>query len=243
MLGSVVWRLLCTVIKMHSQAQMTSLIETCRAEAIIARLSPHLSAKRKQKIEAVISRRAEGIAVGLESTYDIHNANAVVRSMDCLGFDVLHMISPATQFSPTRRITRGAGNWVFVHQQACMGRFIAQAKKSGVGLAAATPEAELTSESIPLDRPLCLLFGNEHEGLSQQALDSVDYRFRLPMYGMTQSFNLSVSVALTLNNIRQRLGEFDRVVENLLFKRAFYYMNSINSKHLQVLMQENLIIQ
>ncbi len=53
-------------------------------------------------------------------------------------------------------------------------------------------------ENLPIDGKIALVFGTEMEGLSQQALDMADEYVKIPMYGFTESFNISVSAALSL---------------------------------------------
>lgn len=58
--------------------------------------------------------------------------------------------------------------------------------------------------NLPLDRPIALLFGNELEGLSEVALAQADRHLSIPMYGFSESFNISVSTALCLQSICDR---------------------------------------
>jgi tRNA (guanosine-2'-O-)-methyltransferase len=72
-----------------------------------------------------------------------------------------------------------------------------------------TPDAELSIFDLPLDQPLALSFGTEWEGISDEIREIADYKVGIPMVGFTESFNVSVSVALTLQALRQRLIESD----------------------------------
>ena len=53
------------------------------------------------------------------------------------------------------------------------------------------------------------MFGTEEQGLSQEALEAADATLRLPMYGFTQSYNISIAVALTLSRLVERLRNSD----------------------------------
>ena len=60
---------------------------------------------------------------------------------------------------------------------------------------------------MPLEKPIALFFGTERRGLSQELINEADLLVHLPMYGFTESFNISVSVAIALNTLRQRLDK------------------------------------
>jgi tRNA (guanosine-2'-O-)-methyltransferase len=89
-----------------------------------------------------------------------------------------------------------------------------QLKTEGFAIAV----THLGDDSIPytqfdFTRPTALVFGGEHVGISPQALARADAKIRIPMFGMVQSLNLSVSVGIILYEaVRQRLssGLFDR---------------------------------
>ncbi|MGB4327319.1 MAG: TrmH family RNA methyltransferase, partial [Tenuifilum sp.] len=52
---------------------------------------------------------------------------------------------------------------------------------------------------------IALLFGTELTGLSKLALKNADEYVRIPMFGFTESYNISVSVAITLYELTNRI--------------------------------------
>ena len=70
-------------------------------------------------------------------------------------------------------------------------------------------EAAFAPEDLPLDKPVALLMGSEHEGLSDYALEYADYAVKIPMTGFLESFNVSVSAAVCLYILTRRLKEQD----------------------------------
>ena len=64
-------------------------------------------------------------------------------------------------------------------------------------------------QNLSLDKPLALLFGTEKEGLTPEALEMADEYVKIPMFGFTESFNVSVSAALSLQVLAHRLRETD----------------------------------
>ena len=107
-----------------------------------------------------------------------------------------------------------------------------------VDASAVRPPAEgglkevLPLDKIPLDHPVCLVFGNEIRGLSPQAVRSCEHLFTIPMYGMTESLNLSVSAAIslyeTLRRKRMLLGRpGDLTTEQLQVEKGWLLYNAI----------------
>ncbi len=70
---------------------------------------------------------------------------------------------------------------------------------------ATSPHAEMSLFDLPMDKPVCLLFGSEKRGLSDTATALADEVIHIPMFGFTESFNISVSVALCLQILRQKM--------------------------------------
>ena len=49
---------------------------------------------------------------------------------------------------------------------------------------------------MDISQPIALVFGTEKTGLSETAIKNADGFVKIPMYGFTESFNISVSAAL-----------------------------------------------
>ena len=81
---------------------------------------------------------------------------------------------------------------------------------------------------IDVSHPVCLVFGSEHSGLSKRALAMTEHRFTVPMHGMVESFNVSVSAALALWEVTQRrrrhLGAAGDLGNDDAVARAFFYL-------------------
>ena len=52
---------------------------------------------------------------------------------------------------------------------------------------------------------VAIVFGNELRGASDYALKHCDTKVRIPMFGFTESLNISVSVAISLNTFMSKL--------------------------------------
>jgi tRNA (guanosine-2'-O-)-methyltransferase len=166
--------------------------------------------EREQRVRAVAARRQRGVVV-LEDIASRYNAAAVYRTVEAIGFQQVWLIfGRAEPFDPRltgQRAATSAAHWLdfrtFDSTDACL----AQLKCDDFTLAATVigDAAESIYEADLAAPDLALLIGNEETGLSQGAIDAADLRITIPMSGMMQSLNLSVTAALCLSQIvRQR---------------------------------------
>ena len=171
-------------------------------------LASCISDSRKSRIASAVALRTNTVAVLLENINNEGNENAVVRSMDALGFQNLHRCT-APDISlrsrrpkgrhPYMRTDSGARNWITIHNWADVTTCIRHLKDDcGYKVAVASPDASVPISKVEFTQKLAVAFGNEKNGVSEPLLRMSDLRFSLPMCGFVQSFNVSVSVAITL---------------------------------------------
>ena len=184
--------------------------------------------ERRAKIERVIAGRLKGLACVCENFEKTHNAAAILRTCEALGILNVYIIEEDVPFQPARGVTQGAEKWLFLHRFRRAERALAALKEAGYALYAAVPgEGSLSLEELPVDRPLALAFGAEATGLSEKLLSACQGTFRIPMWGFSQSLNVSVAAAIALYTCararRERLGsEGDLSPEELSRLRARY---------------------
>lgn len=181
-------------------------------QGLTAYLGNFLTLERKATIEKVLSYRTPYITVALEDIHTSQNAGAVLRNCDSFGIQHVHIIEQTTSFKVNLNVTRGCQKWLSVHryanQQGNTANCIAALKAQGFMIFATTPHGDgLALQNLPLNTPVALLFGNELDGLSETALAQADDHLKIPMYGFSESFNISVSTALCLQSICDRLRQ------------------------------------
>lgn len=168
-------------------------------------LSPRLSPTRRERMLHVASQRTRHLRLVLQDVFDPHNVGACLRSAEAFGILCCDQVNLYQKFGKISTVSRGADQWLEVRRFTDFEFYTKGLKAKGFKVAAAYPAATAMPLSVlPLDEPLAVVFGNEREGLHQAWLEHVDYRFTIPMYGMVESFNVSVSVALTLHSLSQR---------------------------------------
>lgn len=179
---------------------------------LIRHLSSCVTDKRLSQFEKVLSQRTSYITVVLENIFQPLNASAVLRSCDCFGIQDIHIIEDRNEFNPDREVAMGSSNWLNImryNQKKGLSDCISKLKSQGYRIVATTPHSK---NSIKLndfeieDGKTALLFGTELTGLSEDALSMADLHLNVPMYGFTESFNLSVCAAICLNEMKQKLN-------------------------------------
>jgi tRNA (guanosine-2'-O-)-methyltransferase len=170
--------------------------------------------EKVEKFERIAAQRTRYLTIVVENLYQDHNASAVMRSCDCFGIQDLHVIEKGNKFNVNREIAMGAGKWVDSFQYADKlyptKKCINKLKEKGYKIVATTPHTnDIEIQDLDLSKPVALLFGTEQSGLSETALDMADEFVKIPMYGFTESFNISVSAALCIMTLRQKLEEME----------------------------------
>jgi tRNA (guanosine-2'-O-)-methyltransferase len=183
---------------------ISRIIERHGPEAVCAALAPMLTVERIARIDEVLAARLASVVTVVEDTYDPRNAAATIRTTEAIGLGELHVIEAAERFSVAGGVTRGAHRWVELHRWGSAEAAIGALRARGFRVFATLPGAPHTVEDVDVTSPLAVVFGNEHAGLSRAAVGSCDGALGVPMFGFTESYNLSVTVALAMSRIAAR---------------------------------------
>jgi tRNA (guanosine-2'-O-)-methyltransferase len=186
------------------KVNIDQLIRQYGPDRITEVLRPYLTEDRVQRIEQVLASRLSGLTVAIENLHDPHNGAAVVRSLEAVGLTTLHVAEPVEQFQFSPAVTIGAEKWVRILRHQGFSACASILRGAGFHMYAACPGATVDVASVDVSKPTVLVFGNEHEGLSQRSIDACDGQVGIPMYGFTQSLNLSVSVAVCMFQLAAR---------------------------------------
>jgi len=165
---------------------------------------------RQSKIIKMINNRQEGVIV-LENIADEHNAAAVWRSADAFGFQKIYLVfSVEKSFNPKKvgkKSSASANKWLSFKTFKSINECYKELKNEGYKIYATVLDEDsknLQSTIFSL-RKIALVFGNEHRGLSEEAIKGADEKIYIPMKGMVQSLNLSVSAGILMYEVsRQR---------------------------------------
>ncbi len=177
---------------------------------LLKHLMGFITEERKTRFSEVIQNRTRHISIVLEDIYQPHNASAVLRTCDLTGIQDVHIIENKNEYNINPEVALGSSKWLSLKKyndgENNTISAINALKDNGYKIVATTPHKQSYDlTDIPLDNKLAIIFGTELTGISDIAINESDSFLRIPMYGFTESYNISVSAALTLYTLSQRL--------------------------------------
>lgn len=181
---------------------------------LIDHLAQFVTEARKERILEVLQNRTRHITVVLEDLYQTQNISAVMRTCDCYGIQDAYIVENRNEFEIHKDISMGADKWLtlhhYPHAEHNMKQCIDDLHAKGYTVVATLPdEKKTTIQDLPIDKKTAFLFGTELTGLSDEAVQYADCNALIPMYGFTESFNISNSAAIILSNFSERLRHSD----------------------------------
>lgn len=185
---------------------MFSQYTTAEKQQLYDALGEFYSERRKQLFDQLVLNRTRHICVMVEDIYQSHNASAVLRSCDCFGVQDIHVVEQHNRFNPNSEVAMGSDKWLDVFKYKHTLEAYDTLRRQGYQIIATTPhENDMKIDAIDITRPTVLVFGTELTGLTQEAIDHADGYAKIPMYGFTESYNISVSAALSLFSVTERM--------------------------------------
>ncbi len=182
-------------------------------EKVLAEFYDIITESKMEKYEHIASERTKHITIVMENIQKDHNASAVLRTCDCFGIQNLHAIEKSVNYEIQRDIALGAGNWVDLHSHSNgdspTKNCLIELKQKGYQIIATSPHTERSIQDLDITQPIALVFGTEKHGISKETEEYADQLVKIPMYGFTESFNISVSAAIALNILRTKLQNSD----------------------------------
>lgn len=177
-------------------------------------MSHFVTEPRKARLEEVLSNRTRHVTVVLEDLYQTQNISAVMRSCECYGIQDAYIVENRNEFEIHKDISMGADKWLtlhhYPHAEHNMKQCIDDLHAKGYTVVATLPdEKKTTIQDLPIDRKTAFLFGTELTGLSEEAVQYADCNALIPMYGFTESFNISNSAAIILSHFSERMRHSD----------------------------------
>jgi tRNA (guanosine-2'-O-)-methyltransferase len=177
---------------------------------LLAYFSSFLTENRQMKFREVLSKRTKYITVMLEDISHSQNASAILRTCDLTGVMDVHIVENKFRYEVNPDVTVGSTQWLrmtkFNKGKNNTADAISHLKSKGYRIVATSPHHEnFSPETLPLDKPVAIIFGTEKEGLSEEAVNQADAFIRIPMVGFTESYNVSVSAAIVLYTLTNRM--------------------------------------
>jgi tRNA (guanosine-2'-O-)-methyltransferase len=175
-----------------------------------------MTTERQKKIESVLAKRQNNLTVVLENVFDPHNISAVMRSCDAVGIMEIYVLNTKiprhTKWG--ERSSSSAHKWLTVHQHTDIVECLQELKKKYEKIFTTHLSSDAVSlYEVDLTENVALVFGNEHDGVSEELRNLCDGNFIIPQVGMIRSLNISVACAVTLYEAfrqKQKAGHYQK---------------------------------
>ncbi len=160
-----------------------------------------MTPERHNRLISVLNKRQGDITIVLENVFDPHNISAVMRTCDAVGVQEIYVLN--TRIPPHKKwgakSSSSAAKWLTIHQfenaEEC---FSSLRKRYSTILTTHLSSDAISLHKIDFTKNIALVFGNEHNGVSEEIRTLADGNFIIPQVGIIQSLNISVACAVTL---------------------------------------------
>ena len=189
-----------------------------------------LTDNRKERFLNVLKNRTNHFTIAVEDIFQMHNTSAVMRSCEVFGIQELNVIEQRYGKSIDKEIAMGAQKWVDINAFDSISGCVDSLKAKGYQIIATTPhENDCLMDDFDISKPSALFFGTERDGLSEEILQKADGFLKIPMVGFTESLNISVSAAIIIQNLMNRLRNSDinwHLSEDEILKKRLQWASS-----------------
>ena len=181
-------------------------------EQLLAYLSGYVTDHKQQRITEVLALRTRRLTVVLEDIFKPHNASAVLRTAECYGIQDIYVAEDRNPYEVNPYVTRGAGKWLSLHRFRAhnahnIARCFIDLRDKGYRIVATSPGegAVNYTDFEPAGDKIALVFGAEETGVSEYVREHADQLIKIPMYGFTESFNISVSAGILIEYFQREM--------------------------------------
>lgn len=160
-----------------------------------------MTPERQEKLISVLDKRQDDITIVLENVFDPHNISAVMRTCDAVGIQEIYILN--TKIPRHKKwgfkSSSSARKWLTVHQYENADEcFSSLRKRYSSILTTHLADDAVSLYQLDFAKSIALIFGNEHNGVSDEIRALADGNFIIPQVGIIQSLNISVACAVTL---------------------------------------------
>ena len=193
-----------------------------------------MTPEREERLKNVLYKRQQDLTVVLENVFDPHNISAVMRTCDAVGIQDMYVLN--TKIGKHKkwgaRSSSSAAKWLTVHEHSdasvC---FTELRKKFPLILTTHLSSSAVSLFEIDFTNPVALIFGNEHDGVSEEIRALSDGNFVIPQVGMIRSLNISVACAVSLYEAfrqKQAASHYNKIKLPESDQQALWKIWSIN---------------
>jgi tRNA (guanosine-2'-O-)-methyltransferase len=193
-----------------------------------------MTPEREKRLRDVLHKRQQDLTVVLENVFDPHNISAVMRTCDAVGIQDIYVLN--TKISRHKkwgaRSSSSASKWLTIHEHSNASDCFNELRKNfPLILTTHLSSSAVSLYEINFVNPVALVFGNEHDGVSEEIRTMADGNFVIPQVGMIRSLNISVACAVSLYEaFRQKkaASHYDNIKMTDADQQALWKSWSIN---------------
>ena len=189
--------------------------------------------ERVDKLKSILKNRQKSLTVVMENISDPHNISACLRSCDAVGIlEVCIVYDDSTAINLFSTSSASASKWIEIRPFSTIKECFEALRNENKKIFTTHLSSKAVSlYDLDLTQNIAFVFGNEHSGVSQEAVDLADGNFLIPQIGIIQSLNISVACAVSVfEAIRQRQ-------QNGMLSKAELSENEINTKLIKWLLK------
>jgi len=171
---------------------------------------------RKEKIIRMMDNRQPDLTAVFENIHDPHNVAACLRSCDAVGVMTAHWVHTKGNKFPKAgdKTAAGTNKWIDMKKYKEIGDCLGGLKSAGYKIYTThLAEDSVSLYDLDFTQPCAIILGNEHSGVSDEALKFADANVIIPQVGMGQSLNISVACAVIMYEAyrqRRAAGMYDK---------------------------------
>lgn len=193
-----------------------------------------MTPERRERLLSVLNKRQAGLTVVLENVQDPHNISAVMRTCDAVGIQEIYVLNNKIPRHKKwgAKSSSSAAKWLTIHQYSDTAECVAALRQKYDKIFTTHLAADAVGlYDIDFTGSVALVFGNEHEGVSDEIRAMADGNFIIPQVGIIKSLNISVACAVSIYEaLRQRMiagcyekrnlpdGQFEELLEKWGFE-------------------------
>ncbi len=175
----------------------------------------HISKFRYTALPTLLEnvRKKEGppaILIMLDQIHDPRNLGAIIRTANATNADgvLIPKNNSVDITTAVHKAAAGSTEYIPISKVTNLAQTIEKLKSAGIWVVGTADNAEMSYTSADFTVPLCIVLGNEGEGIRRLVKQKCDYLVHLPMLGKIQSLNVSVATGVLLYEVlRQRAAK------------------------------------
>jgi tRNA (guanosine-2'-O-)-methyltransferase len=208
--------------------------EMLKTQEYLNYLEEFITPNRKIRINEILKYRTKHFTVAIEDVFQLHNTSAVMRSCEVFGIQELQVVEQKFGKTIDAEIALGAQKWVDIYRFDSNQSCIRSMKRKGYQIIVTTPhDNSCLLHNFDISKPSAIFFGTEKTGISQDVINEADGFLKIPMVGFTESLNISVSAAIIIQQLTERLRQsaiaWELSAEERILKKIDWTSKSIQN--------------